>query len=408
MKNEKTRNRRNFTDAYVNSLRPAEKRYELSEPSGLRIRVSKGGSKSWVYMYRVGKRLRRMTLGKYPSTSLSEARIKAVEAQISRDKGHDPAAEKKLQRKRMSDVNTVRELADEFIERYAKPNKKSWKEDRRLLDKEVLPILGDLPVHDVRRGDIVSLLEDIAIRAPIISNLTLATTRKMFNWAIEREIVEINPCWQVSRKGKTNRRERVLSKDEIKTVWHALELESNEVHDNHAGHWPGKQVRLALKLALVTGQRRGEVSLIAIDEIDLEMGWWVIPAERAKNGYAHRVPLSDLAQEIIVELIEFAGTSKWLIPSPRGDGPIHPNALTRATARIRKSLDLKHWFTHDLRRTAASQMASLGIYRLIISRILNHVDNSVTAVYDRHGYDDEKKEALDLWAEMLREITEDE
>lgn len=404
MKTEQTKIRRTFTDTYVRSLKPEDKRYELSEPSGLRIRVSTAGSKSWVYVYRIGQRLRRMTIGSYPGTSLSEARIKASEAKISREKGHDPAAESKLHRRRMIDVTTVNELSEEYIKRYAEPRKKTWKEDRRILNKNVLPILGNLPVKDVRRSDMVSLLEDIAIRAPIMSNHTLAVTRKMFNWAIEREIVEINPCWQVSRKGKTKRRDRVLSKKEIKIIWQTLSLDSDDIQDKHSKLWPGKQVRLALKLILLTAQRRAEIAQASIAEIDIETGWWVIPSERAKNGYSHRVPLSDLATEIASELIELAGTSKWLIPSPRGDQPINPEAITRAVTRIRDKLDLEHWSAHDFRRTAATHMASFGIPRLVIGHILNHVDNSVTAIYERHGYDDEKKSALNLWSKELMDI----
>ncbi len=177
--------------------------------------------------------------------------------------------------------------------------------------------------------------------------------------------------------------------------------------------------KIALKLGLVTAQRKGEIARAAQAEFDFEDGVWTIPADHSKNGKAHRVPLSSLALELIEDAKAIAGDSDWLFPSPRGDVPVKPQAVNQAlyracmpiaerpkAARLSKkpAIGLTVIVPHDLRRTAASNMAALGINRLVISKILNHVETSVTAIYDRHGYDTEKRHALEAWAGHLEGI----
>ena len=172
--------------------------------------------------------------------------------------------------------------------------------------------------------------------------------------------------------------------------------------------------KIALKLGLVTAQRKGEIARAAQAEFDLEEGIWTIPANHAKNGKAHRVPLSPLALELIKDAKAIAGNSDWLFPSPINDGSITPHSVNRALMKAMRAtaksptpaIELENVTPHDLRRTAASGMTALGINRLVVSKILNHVDNSVTAIYDRHGYDAEKRQALEAWGRRLQEIIE--
>ena len=161
---------------------------------------------------------------------------------------------------------------------------------------------------------------------------------------------------------------------------------------------------------VVTAQRKGEVVGAALDEFDFEENVWTIPAKRSKNGQAHRVPLSPLALELICQAKEYASESPslfpspWLFPSPAADGPILGRSINRAVYKTLPGLGLENITPHDLRRTAASNMTALGISRLVVSKILNHVETGVTAVYDRHGYDAEKRHALEVWATRLEEI----
>lgn len=134
-------------------------------------------------------------------------------------------------------------------------------------------------------------------------------------------------------------------------------------------------------------------------------GWWIIPAEKAKNKHPHRVPLSELAIELLQEIKKLSGDSRWLFPSPRADKPVTGESLDHAIRRSRECFkDINHFSPHDNRRTAATRISEMGFPRLVISKLLNHVDNSVTAIYDRHSYDNEKRHALVAWGNKLKEI----
>ncbi len=384
-----------LTDTRIRSLKSTGKRYVEWDANGLGVRVGTSGKKSFVYTYREGPKVRWMTLGNYPALSLADAREKHGKALAARDKGLSPADAELEAKREAREAPTVTQLAEYYIEHYAKRQKKSWEEDERQLRKDVIPKLGHLKAHSVRRRDIIELVEDIADRgAPVTANRTLAVISRMFNFAVEREILEATPAAGIKRVHKEQGRQRVLSEEEIRRFW-----------TNLSGTQMTEGVRLALQLMLVTAQRRAEVTEATWDEFDLSAAWWTIPATRAKNGLAHRVPLSDLALGLLDRVKALSGDSPYLFPSPRGNGPITVRALTRAVDRNIETLGVADFTPHDLRRTVASHMAGLRIPRLVISKILNHVEPGITAIYDRHTYDDEKREALDRWANRLGEIS---
>jgi len=262
------------------------------------------------------------------------------------------------------------------------------------LNRDVLPRIGYRKAKDIRRRDIVAILDDIVDRgAPIAANRAFEVIRKMFNFAIERDIIDSSPCYMVKKPAEENRRDRILTAGEIVRFWNGL--------SDTAISMP---VQLAVKFVLVTAQRKGEVINAGWKEFDLDAGWWTIPAEREKNKMSHRVPLSSMALDILNELKAYPIESEFLFPSPSTDGPILDTAVDRAIRRNRERLVIEYFTPHDLRRTAASHMTSIGISRLVISKILNHVESGVTAVYDRHSYDKEKRNALDAWCRRLNEI----
>jgi integrase len=230
----------------------------------------------------------------------------------------------------------------------------------------------------------------------------------MFNFAIEREWLEFNPCHMVKRPGKEQARDRVLSSDEIRSFWAATAVEEPLIRD-------------AFRLRLLTAQRGGEVLCMRWADIDFDSGWWTIPAEFAKNGLSHHVPLNPQAVTILKELrawqskrlevvnvgrakkhLEAKKQSEWVFPSRWYEE--ESLAWTRkATKRIRDSCGVD-FRPHDLRRTAASLMTGSGISRVVVQKILNHVETGVTAVYDRHSYDAEKRRALNAWGRLLQHI----
>jgi len=389
-----------LTDVRVQSLKPKATRYEVWDPAaaGFGVRVTPKGIKSFVYLYRFEGLARRMTIGRYPQLSLSKARLKYASAKAALDdKGIDPGRGLVEGRAASRIAPTVIQLVDEYIEKWAMPRKRSWKEDKRLLAHDVIPVLGRKKAAEVTRRDIRLLLDGIIDRgAPITANRVLAVVRKMFRFAVSRDIVPNNPCEAVEAPAKEASRDRVLSEPEIQTLWQSLN--SNKLKMT-------EPVRLSLRMILVTGQRKGEVVSARWDEMDLAAGWWTIPGEKAKNGLPHRVPLSPLALELLKQIRKLSSDSEFLFPSAHGNKTIRHDAVSKAVRRDESALNVEHFTPHDLRRTAASQMASAGISRLVISKILNHVDSSVTAVYDRHSYDKDKRKALNAWARHLDTIT---
>lgn len=382
-----------LTARTVESVKPPlSGRLELRDDDviGLILRVVASGRKTWSVWYRFNGRASRLTLGTFPTLGLADARKLAQAALREAALGKDPAATKRELRK----AETFKELAEDYIERHAKPNKSSWREDRRALDRDLLPRLGNRKAREIKRRDILNILEDIKARgAPILANRTLEIVKKLFNWAVEQEILEFSPAAVIKPVADKQTRERVLTDDEIRAVWLALDAES-------------AKVRAIFRLLFLTAQRKGEVSRMGAEQFDWSGSVWTIPAEHSKNGRAHRVPLSTLAREIVDAFRPESDEGSWLFAAEHGDGPV--TRLEKAVARIRK-LSKVDFCPHDLRRTVASKMTGdLRVGRFVVERLLNHTDNSVTAVYDRHSYDHEKREALALWAERLSQIVKGE
>lgn len=344
-----------------------------------------------------------MTLGDYKTMSLAEARIKHGDAyKMLKSEDKDPAQVQQLEKAENRDSSTICGLIEEYIEKWAKPRKRSWKEDQRLLDRDVKPIWGKRKAKDITKRDVVILLEDIVKRgAPIAANRAFACIRRMFNFAVERDIITGTPCTTIKAPSKENQRDRCLTTEEIKAFWHALETAPMSA-----------TTKIALKLQLVTAQRKGEILGAEWSEINLETGWWVIPDSKAKNGVHHRVALSTLAITLINELKKLSGKSRWLFPSDTNKSHMRGESIGKAVRRSDEQVfgkaKIKHFTPHDLRRTAATHMTEMGISRLVVSKILNHVDSSITAIYDRHSYDAEKRNALEAWSKKLGQLIDSE
>lgn len=322
--------------------------------------------------------------------SLTQAHTQEAKAreQISEsiDPGNELVTTRHLERKGF----TVKDLVSEYLEKYAKPRKKSAQEDERILEAYIIPKLGRRKACRIKRRDIIEILDEISARAPVQANRVLACTRKMFSFALEREIVESNPCFGISQPNKEKPRERVLSDDEIKTVWNKLPKCPMST-----------RMQLALKLLLVTAQRKNEIVNLRWEELDFNKEVWTIPSEKTKNGKAHLVPLSPLALDLLEEL---KNDSEWVFPSEINEGPFTCQALDRAVRNSREVFKIPQFTPHDFRRTTATKMTELGISRFDVSRVLNHTDQSVTARYDRNEYLSEKKRAIKVWSQYMQNL----
>ncbi len=386
-----------LTDMFLRNLKPQAKRYMVWADNGLGVRVSPKGRRSFIYMYRYEGKARFLTLGDYPRMSLADAHKSHGEAMKKLENGIDPGAETIAGRREERKAPTVADLVEEYMEKWAKPRKRSWREDERILRKDVVPAWGHRKARQITRRDVIRLLDGIVDRgAGIMANRTLAVVRRMFNFAVSRDIIPVSPCLAVRAPAQEQQRDRVLTTDEISGLWHALE----------GAKMMAEGTKLALKLQLVTGQRKAEIVSARWDEIDLTDKWWTIPPEKAKNKMAHRVPLSPLALELLQAAKNLAGDSPWVFPSPQTDRHITPEAVDHALRRPGLEALGFTFIPHDLRRSAASHMTGMGVSRLVVSKLLNHVERGVTAVYDRHSYDKEKRQALEAWAHKLKSIIE--
>jgi integrase len=359
----------NFNPASL-SVKGKRKSFPVPGVSSLYLRVSERGTKTWLLKYKIGSTQRKYTIGRYPELSLTVAKKEALRIRGAVSLGHDPQEERREERKAL----TVKAIAALYIEKHAKPRKRTWRGDEKQLNRDVIPHIGNMT--KVTRQDIGKLIDRVVERgSPIASNRLLACLRCMFNWAIREGIIEDNPARMISRRGVEQSRERVLSNEEIRRFWNGLAT-AKPISDG---------VRDLLRLALLTGQRIGEVAQMP----EVENGIWILRHTKSKR--THRVPLAPMAAEIM---------------SRRRDS-FSSHAATRAWGRVRTQLQLGDARVHDLRRTMASNMAALGVDRIVIAKCLNHVSidrATVTgAVYDRHSYEKEKLAAFTLWeAELLR------
>jgi integrase len=384
---------KNLTAQFVERVKANGKRTDYFDDSlpGFSLRVSEKGVKSWCVSYRFAGKWTRYTFGAFPIIKLAEARQTANDALHDAAHGINPATKKKIER----ESETFAYIADEFLERHAKAKKRSWHEDERILNADILPAFGNLRARDITRRDIRSLLEKKATSAPIMANRMRALLRKIFNWAITAEIVESNPVYLVPAPGRERQRERVLTEDEIRGIWKAIDADKADADDSHRRE---KALSAAImKLRLITAQRGAEVMSMEWSEFDGD--WWTIPGEKTKNGLAHRVPLTAPAHKVLSEIRSSYGDSHFVFQSPKRPDQ-HISNPQKALERIQKATGID-FVGHDFRRTAASHMTGMGIPRLTVKKILNHVEREVTAVYDRHSYDAEKRAALEEWSRRL-------
>jgi integrase len=400
--------------AWVDRIRPASSRRELPDRgngriTGLYLVVQPSGAKSWAVRYRHNGKPRKMTIGTCAAFNLAEAREAAHKALNAVAKGVDPAQQQQTQAQTPFEAAVREHIARHAIgpKGPAQPKNRSWREAARLLGLRTskkgddLAVLkgglvnrwGKRPVGDIRRDEIIAVLDDIADRAPYTANRTLAYLRKFYNWALPRYRLAESPCRGVQPPGEETSRDRVLSDDELRRVWHA----AGELN------WPFSDI---VRLLALTGQRLNEVARMEWSEVDLEAKLWTLPHGRVKNAKGHTVPLSSTAIAIVEPLSRKERKSKFLF-SVHGE-PVC--GFARPKSRLDELSGVTGWRLHDLRRTCASGLAALKTPVVVVEKILNHSSGSlrgVTGVYNRFDYAEEKAQALEAWGRrVVEEIAE--
>ena len=376
-----------FTDIWLKKIKSEYKREDYRDKGtrGLQLRVSPSGVKTFSFVFRLGSKMGRATIGKYPEIELKSARQKADHYRKLVSQGTDPRAEK--QASRSLQEMTVEKMATQFIEIYAKPKNSSWKQAEANLRLYLLPNVGRLSISDVKRAHIHEILDQLSLQGKLASaNRSLAHIKKFFGWLVERGYLENSPADHIKRRHEEHERERVLTDDELKSIWTA----TGSMSEPYSA-W--------IKLLFLCGQRRVETARIKRSQIIDQT--WQLSREDTKNKQPLIIPLSLQAIQVVGSLLE--GDGQYLIKSGRnGDKPI--NSFSKSKKRIDQFSDVLDWTYHDIRRTVATNLSKLGTDRFIIQKIINHSDGSVTAIYDRYSYLNEKREALQKWADKLDEI----
>lgn len=419
-----------------------EKAYDVSVDGrrGMVVRLEASGTISFRMRYTIpgGTKRRWLVFGEYGPGGISLADAYDLHHQAMRElaKSLDPAEEREQRkaaaaRERAERVNadTIASIVDQFVHRKLRAERwdertQAWIRDPKTrirarkrpeqadwaLRKYVVEAkldgrtVGELKAHELTRRQVVRLLDAIVdAGAPIMANRVYALLKMMFEWAAGRDLIAASPMAGVDKPGGQEvPRDRVLTEDEIRNVWHKM--------DDAA--WMAKATKLGLRLLLATGQRRGELTAAEWMDFDLKgkQPTWTIPPDRQKSAHARReapaphvVPLSPLALALAREIHALTGhKGRYVLGGKR---PYSPSVLSRAISRAQAHFAIPHFTTHDLRRTAASHMTRLGIPRLHVEKVLNHATGDIAEVYDRHDYLPEKRTALTLWGEALTKIT---
>ncbi len=396
-----------LTTVAIEKLLAPPKRREVPDGriSGLYLVHQPSGAKSWALRYRMAGTPRKLTLGPYPAVDLATARRRALEALGALAGGIDPAQEKQASRAAVkaaheAEGDRVEKVVALFIERHAKAKTRDWRETERMLTKEVAKRWQGRRLGQITRAHVNDMLDEIIDRGHHVrANRVFAAFRKMCNWAVvERGILEKSPCLGMSAPSKETKRKRVLNDNEIQLAWRAFESMG----------WPFGPIG---QLLLLTGARRDEVAGMQWQEIDLANRNWTLPATRTKNKNEHVIPLSDAAVSIIEKLPRIE--RQRYVFTTTGKTPVSgfskaKKEIDAATLELQgdEATPLPHWTLHDLRRTVATNLQKLGVRLEVTEAVLNHVSGSkagIVEIYQCHNWADEKRTALNAWANRLHE-----
>jgi integrase len=383
-----------LTDRLIASLKPASRTvYFDTKARGLALRVTPNGTKTWAFVYRGHGKPQWLTLGSYPALMLADARALALDHRHAIDvEGRDPVAEQRAEREAaelpapvppaIPAVFTFADLAKVY-EKFAKGRKKTWKDDVAKTNKYLLPAWGSMPPRDITRAHVHELLDTLVAKGMTIGvNRIQAVISRLFTVALDRSLVDAHPAVRMIKRFQERPSDRVLTDDELKALWKALDAQPGAASD-------------AIRLRLLLGQRGQEVMGMKWSELDLKARSWDLPGVRTKNGRPHSVPLPPTAVKLLEERRAaaadeeervFPGLTSWS-DDHRALSSVHGGQYT--------------W--KDLRRTLSTRLAALGFSEEVVGRALNHARYTVTARhYIKHAYLSETRSALEAWdAELM-------
>ena len=400
----------NLTDRTLRAMKPkpdgSQREIFDGDARGLSARCSTSGGVTFSYTYTspILRKRRRKKIGTYPAWSLADARLTALSLRQMVETGRDPIDEAAAETTRMS----VAQLVDRYLTAIEKTHR-DHRRVRRSIERDVLPVIGPRAAEDIRRREIIVILDTIAERgAPVHANRVRNMLSAMWTWAISEDLpgIENNPASNVKSRIDEQPGTRWLSAAEIRAV------------APHLDALPAAK-RDALWLILLTGQRPGEVVGMRQGEVDLDHDRWIIPAARSKNKRSHTVPLVGEARAIVARLMADARPDelerhdgRLFLVRARGVRPLLVNNLNWSLRSALAAAGVERAKPHDLRRTTLSHLGRLGTDPLIIGHVANHVSTTrntvTTSVYVQHDYFTEKRDALTKWDAALARIVRGE
>jgi integrase len=412
---QRVETRKALTDAFCRAQpAPASGRLEFADLrcAGLSFRVTSKGSRTFCFRFRdpVSRATTRATIGAYPDVGLGDARTRADAMRATVAGGANPVVEKRKGRATASQ-RAFWAVAERFMVEHSRRKKRSSDGDDRNLNLHVLPKWKNRQIDDVRRADVIELIEGIVTAGkPVLANRVQSLISSIFSFALDADLISANPCARLRKRGEETTGTRILSDAEIRVFWRRSLLSP-----------VSRGTGLAMRLQLLTGARPSEAAEIDLRELKgldvAENASWIIPGERTKNKRTHLIPLSPMAVATVQAGLEIVDDGdEFLFPSPiKRTAPIDGHALAVAMRRMSESDKLtgpgsKSWKAdpptpHDLRRTFATRIAELGVAKEDRDACLNHTPTDVGSKhYDLYERAKEKRAAMTLWSETLSTI----
>lgn len=384
-----------------------------ADGDGLTFTLSAAGTAAWVLRYRHSGRARELTLGQYPDVSLKLARQRAGEARAQVQAGVDVASERQREKAESAAAKSFRQMADDYMAKvFPTLAASTAKQRRQHIEGVIYPKLGSRLARDVTTADVVSLIESVGrTRTGNVAELVFTALSEIFKHGLARHAVTTNPCAGVSVTaicGKTEpRRQRLkLTETELRAVLPALST-------------IGTENALAVKLLLLTCTRIGELTNAEWAHVNTDRAEWFVPDANSKTGKGFTVPLTPAALACFKTLHPLACGSRFVLPArqtrrTRSNGgaevPFEQRTLNAMLHKLCDKLGekVRRFTPHDLRSTARSHLAALGVNVIVAERCLNHTLGGLVAVYDQHDYMDERRAALETWSSFVLACEADE
>ena len=307
-----------------------------------------------------------------------------------------------IQQKLIKKNNNLSTLISDWYNNYIAKHRKQPQQIKQQIDADIIPLLGKKELEKLQPRDITQALDSIVKRgSPVHANKVLSTLKQVFNYALSRGELSFNPAASIRSRdigGLEKPRERFLTSEEIKVLWHFLDSNASKIS------FP---ILCAIKIILLTGVRTGEILLAQWNEINFEQSLWTIPASHNKNGLIMRIHLSPQCKNLFEQLLQ-TKVSQYIISNIRNGEPLSEKAISKAVSRIQERVGIPHWTPHDLRRTFATQLGeALHIDPVVIEKCLGHKMPKIMATYNKNEMLPQRKEALNAWSKLVENMQQD-